>query len=206
MSRLRIALAAVLIVASVFAALLAADVRSWQDGIRAGDAQFLQEPASARWETPTLLPFHFARDLLGIDDQIAFRRAAQTFEDVQALGCGFDNCITANRARADLESTLGDIARGPDRSRDSAAENMIGILAFADSKSTGSTKAADPNEALANFQSAVQLDPANTDAKFNLEWLQRELSATGQREEDTSDAGVGGRGTQGGRGRPNKGY
>ena len=86
MSRLRIALAVVALAAAIFAALLASDLRSWQDGIRNGDARYFQNPASATWDTPTVLPFHLARGVLGISDQIAFRRAAQTFVAVHTLG------------------------------------------------------------------------------------------------------------------------
>jgi hypothetical protein len=206
-SRVRLALAVVALVAAVFAALLASDLRSWRDGIRDGDTEYAQSPASATWNTPTILPFHLARGILGISDQIAFRRAAQTFVPVHALGNGFDNGYSESRARADLEIVLANLARGSDRTRDAAADNMLGILAFADTQTTGAAQPAPVERAVADFQSAVQLDPTNTDAKFNLEWLQRQLVAHGTRTGNTSSSGGAKRGHKGaGGGAPGRGY
>ncbi len=133
-SRWRIALAAVAIAAAVFAALLASDLRSWQDGLRDGDARFAQQPAAATWDPSTLLPFDLARGILGISDQVAFRRAAQSFVAVNALGNGFDNGFSEARARADVEVVLTTLARSSNRARDSLADNLLGILAFSDSQ------------------------------------------------------------------------
>jgi hypothetical protein len=206
MSRLRIGIAVLALVAAVFAALLAADLRSWHDGVSNGDTEYAQSPASAAWSTPTLLPFHLARGILGISDQIAFRRAAQKFVAVHALGCGYDNCYSEGRARADLETILTNLGRGADPARDARADNLLGILAYADTRSTGATKAAPVDRAVADFQSAVQLDPANTDAKFNLEWVQRSLVTHGSRAGSSSGNGSKNGHNGAGGGTPGKGY
>lgn len=207
MSRLRLALAAIALAAAVFAALLAADLRSWRDGVGAGDTQYEQTPALAAWTTPTVLPFHLARGILGISDQIAYRRAAQTFVAVHALGNGFDNGYSESRARADLEIVLSNLARGTDHARDSAADNLLGILAYSDTQTRGAAQPAPVDRAVADFQSAVQLDPSSADAKFNLEWLQRDLVAHGTRAGNTSSSGGSKRGHKGaGGGAPGKGY
>jgi hypothetical protein len=207
MSRVRIGLAAVALLAAVFAALLAADLRSWADGIRNGDTQYAESPASAAWSTPTVLPFHLARGILGISDQIAFRQAAQSFVPVHVLGNGFDNGYSESRARADLELVLAGLSRGRDRARAATADNMLGILAYADTQATGSAQPAPVDRAVADFQAAVQLDPANTDAKFNLEWLQRQLVVHGTRSGNASSAGGAKRGRKGaGGGTPGRGY
>jgi hypothetical protein len=207
MSRVRISLAAVALVAAVFAALLASDLRSWADGIRNGDAQYAESPASATWSTPTVLPSQVARAILGISDQIAFRQAAQRFVPVHLLGNGFDNGYSESRARADLELVLAGLSRGPDRARAATADNLLGILAYADTQTTGSAQPAPVDRAVADFQAAVQLDPANTDAKFNLEWLQRQLVAHGTRSGNASSAGGAKRGRKGaGGGTPGRGY
>jgi hypothetical protein len=207
MSRTRVALAAVALVAAVFAALLASDLRSWQNGVRDGDAEYAQSPATASWKTSTILPFHFARGILGISDQLAFRRAARTFVPVHSLGNGFDNGYSESRERADLEIILANLARGDDDVRDSAADNMLGILAYADTRTTGSAQPAPVERAVADFQAAVQLDPSNTDAKFNLEWLQRALVPHGTRTGNTSSTGGAKSGHKGaGGGSPGRGY
>ena len=206
-SRLRIALAVVALTTAVFAALLASDLRSWQDGVRSGDARYSQNPASATWTAPTLLPSNLARGILEISDQLALRRAAQTFVAVHALGNGFDNGYSESRACADVEVVLARIARGQNHARDSVADNLLGILAYSDSQTRGATKPAPVDRAVAGFQSAVQRDPSNADAKFNLEWLQRQLVAHGVRAGSTASEGGAKHGRKGaGGGAPGKGY
>jgi hypothetical protein len=207
MGYLRVAIAAVAIVLAVFAAMLASDLRSWDNGIRNGDARYVQSPPSATWKAPVLLPFDLADGILGISDQVAFRHAAQAFVPVHLLGCGFDNCYTESRARADLETTLTGLARGPNRARNAEADNMLGILAFADSQTRGAAQAAPVDRAVADFQSAVQLDPSNAGAKYNLEWLHRQLVAHGSRAGPSNSQSPGKVGHKGAGGEvPGKGY
>jgi hypothetical protein len=206
-SRARVAIAVLALVAAIVAALLASDLRSWQSSMRNGDAEFTQNPTTATWEASTILPFHLARNILGLSDQIAFRRAARTFVPVHSLGSGFDNGYSETRERADLELILAGLSRGSDRVRDSAADNMLGILAWADTQTSGSAQPAPVERVEADFQAAVQLDPSNTDAKFNLEWLERQLVARGSRSGATSSTGGAKQGHKGaGGGAPGRGY
>ena len=71
--------------------------------------------------------------------------------------------------------------RSGDRRRGSEAANLLGILAFADSRPSGPTAPAPVDQSVADFQAAVRLDPGNEDAKFNLELLLRQLVAKGIR-------------------------
>jgi hypothetical protein len=169
--------------------LLAADLRSWQRAVRSGDAIFAQRPAAAGWDASTILPAGFSRDVLAVSDQLAFRRAAQAFVGVQKAGLGVDNGFSESQQRAALEVTLTNLARSSDRQRNAAADNLLGILAFSDSQQTGASAPAPVERSVADFQSAVLLDPVNADAKFNLEWLLQQLVARGTR------AGNGGQGT-----------
>ena len=131
MSKTRLAIAAVALVAAVFLALLASDLRSWRDGVRSGDALFDQNPASATWQTPTVLPLDPARRILGISDQIEHRRGGAVLRPRALARAGASTTAReASRARADLEVTLAEVARGPDRERNSAANNLLGILAY----------------------------------------------------------------------------
>ena len=177
----RIVALAVLAAAGVVAALLAADLRSWQTAVRSGDATFADDPASASWHVSTLLPFDPALHILGLADQLALRRAAQQFVPVATAGNGLDNGFSESQARGALEEVLTRLGAGPSRERDSEAENLLGILAFLDTKQHGPNAPAPVERSVADFQSAVQLDPADDDAKFNLELLLRELLARGVR-------------------------
>jgi hypothetical protein len=52
---------------------------------------------------------------------------------------------------------------------------LLGVLAFIDSRPAAGNTPAPIERAVAEFQSAVRADPANGDAKFNLELLLRLL-------------------------------
>jgi hypothetical protein len=203
----RVALALILLLLGVFAILLATDMRNWRNTFDSGDTAYAQLPSSAQWSTATSLPFSLAEKILGVQQQLSFRLAAQSFVALHAAGNGVDNGYSESRARGGLEATLLQLAQGHNAVLDSQAENLLGILAFADSQQNGSSGPAPVDRSVADFQAAVQLDPGNEDAKFNLEWLLRELEAKGERAGATS-AGVGPtKGHQGANGgTPGRGY
>jgi hypothetical protein len=202
----RIAIAGVLLVVAVAAALLAADVRNWQTTIRTGDLRFTQNPGYATWTATPLLPGDPARALLGIDNQVGFRNAVKTFVTVSAEGLGFDNGYSESRDRAAVEGVLTNLASGPNKQRDSVADNLLGILAYTDSKQTGPYAPSPVERSESDFRSAVSLDPTNEDAKFNLEWLMRQLLAKGSRSGDSGSTGNDHKGHNGGGGTAGKGY
>lgn len=206
MRPVRVAIAAILLLLAVAAALLAADVRNWQTAVRTGDLRFTQSPGYAEWTTSSLLPGDPARKLLGIGNQIAFRNAVKTFVTVAAAGEGFDNGYSESRERAAAEAVLTNLAAGPDKERDSEADNLLGILAYTDSKQTGPYAPTPVERSESDFRSAVSLDPTNDDAKFNLEWLMRQLLAKGSRNGQSGGTGNAHKGHNGGGGTAGKGY
>jgi hypothetical protein len=207
MRPVRVVLAVVAIALAVVLALLASDLRSWQRTIRDGDLRFTQNPAVASWNAQTVLPASVSRGILGIGDQLDYRAAARRFTVVDALGCGFDNCFTEGRARGNLEVTLTNLTRTGNPKRDSAANNLLGILAYTDSRSTGASTPAPVDRAVSDFTTAVELDPANEYAKFNLEWLLEQLKARGIRPGGSAGTGTSAQGHKGAAGSPpGKGY
>ncbi len=207
MRPLRIVLAVIVLAVAVLIALLASDLRSWQRTVRDGDLRFTQNPALATWNASTVLPASFSRGILGLGDQLAYRRAARRFTTVDALGNGFDNGYLEGRARGNLEVTLTNLARSGNPMRDSAANNLLGILAYTDSRSTGASTPAPVDRAVSDFVAAAELDPSNEYAKFNLEWLLEQLRARGVRPGGTSGTGTSSNGHKGAAGSPpGKGY
>jgi len=203
----RVALALVLLAVGAFAALLAADVRSWTAGIAAGDTRFSQAPRSAQWSAATVLPFDPARGILDLSGELAFRRAVRSFVGAASLGNGFDNGYSESRTRAAVETTLAKVAQTSDGRRASQAENLLGILAFSDSRRRGPSAPAPIDRSLAAFQASVRLDPADEEAKFNLEWLLQELAAKGTRTGSNNSSGGPSNGHRGaGGGLPGRGY
>ena len=203
----RLALVVALVVLAAFAALLAHDLRAWRSGMDAGDLTFAQSPRSASWRSPTLLPGDPAKSILDLSAQLSFRAAARSFTAVVKLGNGFDNGFSEGRQRSALEAKLDRLSRGPDGRIDSEAENLLGVLAFADSQQHGPNGPTPIERSLAAFQAAVRLDPLNEDAKRNLEWLNQQLVAKGSRLGSNGSSGGPGKGRRGaGGGVPGRGY
>jgi hypothetical protein len=203
----RLVAALVLLGVAALLALLAADVLGWRDAVARGDRQFAAAPASASWQASPLLPGDPARSLLGLALPLRFRAALERFVAVEAAGTGYDNGLSEARSRGELEAELGRLARAGDRTLASAADNLLGILAYADATPTGPVGAAPIDESVADFQAAVRLDPANAEAKFNLELLLHQLIAHGVRPGASPGAGGPARGHRGsGGGLPGRGY
>jgi hypothetical protein len=203
----RAAVAVVLLAAAVVAGLLATDLSSWRTAVARGDAQFAHSPERANWNAATVVPFHVARDILRISDQLALRAAARQFVHLRSLGNGIDNGYSESLQRGALEATLTTLAAGPDHARDSDAELMLGILAFADTRQHGAGAPAPVDQAVADFQSAVTENPANTDAKYDLELLLRYLVAKGTRTGSNNTSAGPAKGHRGaGGGQPGTGY
>jgi hypothetical protein len=57
--------------------------------------------------------------------------------------------------------TLTNLARSGNPERDSAANNMLGILAYTDSRPTGLGTPPPVDRAVSDFVAAVELDPTN---------------------------------------------
>jgi hypothetical protein len=201
-SRLVLA-AAALAVAALFA-LLAADVRTWRETLRADDLGFRLDAGPAPgWDTETLLPSGLSRRLLGVDDDRALRRAMAAFRAAHRARDSF----VRRHARGEAEAALaGAAADGGAPWQASQASDLLGVLAFADA-TTGRRRAAPVERSLAAFQNAVRLDPANGAAKYNLELLLRLLEARGERTGPNPAPGPRGGGQRGaGSGTPGRGY
>jgi hypothetical protein len=207
MNHWRAALCLLLLAAAVAASLLAADLRSWRQAMQAGDVSYAVAPAGAGWSASTILPFDPALHVLDLSQQLRLRRAARSFAAVAAAGNGVDNGYSESQARGALEGVLTDIARTSNGAQASAAETMLGILAFADSQQRGPNAAAPVERSVAAFQAAAQLDPANEAAKYNLELLLHELIAKGERPGANASNGGPARGHRGAAGGvPGRGY
>ena len=169
-----------LVLAAVLA-LLANDLRSWRDALREGDARYLASPASeGLWEVDTALPSGASRRLLGLDDDLAYRAAVRMFRLGRTRDPAFGReILPAYRAHA--ETQLSEIARADrDRTRRSAALNLVGILTLSRLRSDPARADGILRESLSAFRTAIEIDSANTDAKANLELVLR-LRADRQR-------------------------
>jgi hypothetical protein len=166
--RLLLVAAAVLcLCGAAFAALLATDVGSWQSAFRSADAR-------ASVAVPTAdetLPFHLARDVLGLGDDLAFRHALVLFHRGYTGIPSADQSTQGTEARAEAEASLERVVREEgDGSRASEAADLLGVLELVDaSGGSNSGSGGSVDRAIVELQNAVRLDSSNGDAKANLE-------------------------------------
>jgi hypothetical protein len=169
---------------AAFLVLLAADVWRWGDAIAADDVRYREVPSSADlWKPGALVPLAVARNTLALDDDLAFRRAVRSMrlgelEDTRS----FDTDVLIHRAEA--QSQLEAIAAGAgDPGRRSRAMALLGVTLLATPVSTTEEQRAALKTAIKHLRTAIELDPDNDDAKFNLEFALRQrgvgLSASG---------------------------
>ena len=160
-------------VLAVVLALFARDVGRWPQAIRSGDvaAAGPARPAGVSWTVDETLPFSPARQALGVGDDLAFRRAVLRFRLAYTRDLQLARTSGAGQARIRAETALAREIRGDsDRRRASAASNLLGILALVDA-ATAPAGNVPIDRSVFEFQDAVRLDPANEQAKTNLELL-----------------------------------
>jgi hypothetical protein len=196
----------VLAAAGVLALLLAVDVRQRQKSFRDDDVAFRSAPAARLWRPPELFPFGAAKALLGVRDDLAFRRALQTLRFARPHQLVFSSPpVLALRAQAQLQ--LARIAQSDgDSARRSAAENLLGGLSFAAAADDPDSEASLLENAVAGFRAAIADDEANADAKYNLELALSRLRAAQSSSIPRSSIGNASSGRGAGVGRAGSGY
>lgn len=172
---------AVLVVLATLAALVARDAAAVQRGFEGSDLAFKASPAAEKlWKLDTRLPY--ATRALGVEDDLLYRRALRAFAvDARRADNPYDFSRPAFRAEA--QANLGQVERSSDLAPAlrSKAASLQGVLTFDEA-------AADPvngptliRRALGDFERAVRIDPANEEAKYNLEFLLRVLDPSAAR-------------------------
>jgi hypothetical protein len=204
MSRLRLAMAGLAAVLAVGAVLLASDVRSWDERLRESDSRLEEAPGATRWEGDAAFPADPARWLLGLDDDLALRRAIRAYLIAERTPRALDGGLQRTQARSAAEAALSDVAAGGASRNASLAENLFGVLVHRTGRvADGSTG---EERSITAFETAVRLDPGNADAKYNLELLLQRTRATGAREGAGTGSASRGTARGAGAGTPGRGY
>ena len=192
-NRLRLGVAVAALLLALVLALLARDIRRWEQSLAAGDRSFQVTPGTdGRWEPEGRQLGGAARAVLGIDDDLTLREAAQLFHRSRPRE------VEARTTRDLAEATAAQVGfaevQGSDSSRAlrSIAANQIGILAFADVLSNTDQAAARSQKAAQKFVEAIRLDPSNRQAMANLELLLTLLRASDPRVDPEGDLSRGG--------------
>lgn len=194
--------------AAALAFLLALDVAALRAALRADDVRYRVDPSARLWSPRELVPAGSARAVLGVADDLRFRRAlrAVRLSHPETPGLSDPSYVVH---RSDATAWLSDVLlHDSDRARRSAAANLLGVLSFADAIADYTNRERLLSAAAGRFRQAIALDPSNDDAKYNLELtLSRsrglELTEAG----GGTDPSPGGRGAKGaGAGDPGSGY
>lgn len=200
-STLRIVLALVLVALAVAAALLAADVRSWQRTFASDDIR-----TGATWDASPRVPGDMAARLLGVRDDVRVRRAIRLFEQSVSTRARLDDALSVTGSRARAELALAAQARGRG-ARAAQAATLLGVLAFGDFSRGGGRDPSQAETAQGDFEAAVRADPGNDTAAYDLELLLRSLAVTGTRTGPNGNGAAGSTGHNGaGNGTPGHGY
>jgi hypothetical protein len=181
-------LAALALGVAVVLSLLAVDVLHRESSFAAGDARYAAGP-SARdlWHASEALPFGAARTVLGVDDDLEYRRALLIFERARPrvnILTQFD--LPPARAQAEAEVSAA-ASHEQDPVRKSQLVNLLGALALARAAADTPQSPSILQESAGIFRSAIALDPNNEDAKANLELVLRVRQD--QRREERSNSG-----------------
>lgn len=197
--------AAVLAVpAAVALAVLGVDVLRVPHQIEFDDVRFEAAPRVQRplWDDVDLLPGSPATRLLGAGDDLASRRTQALYARIDPFKMG-DPEQDALRGRVQLEATLRSRESGEPEWR-SRHLNLFGVLTMSRFSTSGPEQQQIIARGIGAFQSAIEVDPTNLDAKRNLEILLRRPEAASLPPNAPSQGGAQGRVS--GQGRSGGGY
>jgi hypothetical protein len=210
LNRLGLAAAALLcLVLATGFAVVAVDVARWRDALPLGDVRYRVTPEEPNlWTPSTIAPARLSGAVLGVRDDVEFRRALRALRVAQLEDSTVsdpDVALARNEAQARLEA----IASGEDeRARRSRAAGLLGVLGLARLTSETQDPTALLESIVFNLKLAIALDPGNDEAKFNLELaLQRARGVQITESGGGADPTPGGAGAKGaGAGDPGTGY
>jgi hypothetical protein len=171
---------AILLVLALVAALVARDAAAIRHGMERGDLAFEAVPAAEKlWRFDTALPY--ADEAFGIEDDLIYRRALRTFAvDDRRRQNPYDFSRPAFRAEA--QARLANAERsGLSAARRSKLATLAGALSFDEAVSDPVNGPNLIRQSVAHFQRAVRIDPTNTEAKYDLEFLLRVLAPGAER-------------------------
>ncbi len=205
MSRRRLLLAAavaLVLVAAAFLAALAVAVFADERSLAATDVGLSRPGASSRAvDRPGGPLAGTAGTLLGTGDDWKYREALGLFADLELQPPGAPEGEVS--AHGQVEALLSEVADDTaDPQRAAAAANLAGVLYVQDAELDRTARSRFLQLGLESFREAVRLDPANGEAKLNLELLVRLLatSAVGGGDDSGSQGSTGAGSSPGGSG------
>jgi hypothetical protein len=169
-----------LVALAVLTAGLAIDLLRSDRHLEASDVKFTTRiDRSVAWTPDTLLPAAVSKGLLGLGDDIRYRRAVQRFWLSEPRAPLQQFADVTRRAGAERE--LAELSEGSGKAAHrSLLATMRGGLLLEEARNTPSQREVFVRRAIEQFQLALTLDPSNDDAVHDLELSLKLLRQTGQ--------------------------
>lgn len=191
--------------------LVALDVSRSRAALAAGDVEYRIAPEEPElWTASTAVPFDVAESLLSTSDDVQVRRALRAvrvarLDDPSVSVSDPRVALLRNAAIARLDALVAGDGSDEEKSR---AAGLLGVIGLARLATETQDRVALLSATVANLQLAIELDPSNDEAKYNLELvLQRSRGiqlTEGAGGQNPSPGGTGSSGA--GAGDPGSGY
>jgi hypothetical protein len=175
---LRLAAAALALVIAVAAILLAHDIRSWRNTLRADAIRYAVSPtAQQQWTAPTYLPSSLSARLLGVSPDRRWLSALRFYALAEAVDLSQGLDPSTERLLDTTQRNLAVLAQERDPARAAQAYQLLGAVLFTDAKLNYVNDLAIYSASISAMQNAVREDPGNKRAAANLELLLRQFEA-----------------------------
>lgn len=180
--QIRALVAVLLLGAGLLLAVAAVDALRWRGLVEREDVTF--DRAHGRpglWRPDTLLPGDPVERMIGVRDDIAFRRALQRWVLARPAQQPRNQHDLALRADADAQLAFVADAGASAETRSRAA-TLRGVLALEEARSSGPRGGAAIERSLDHFREAIRLDGTNSQAKYDLELVLRLAQSSAQQQ------------------------
>ena len=166
---------------SLFLVLLAIDVVRSHEALASGDEAYTSSPKEGGlWKPGALGASTLSRKVLGVDDDLRFRQAVRALR-LSQRDKPTDSSPDAILRRAKAQKLLQQVSdNDPDPRRRSRALSLLSVLMLSTPAADQEERATTQRIALANLQKAIETDPANDEAKYNLEVVLRRRAGVQQ--------------------------
>lgn len=163
-------------------AVAAVDALRWRGDIERDDVTFSRAHGRTElWQPATLLPGDPVERMIGVRDDVAYRRALRLWVLARPAQEPRNQHDLALRAEADaqLAFVAGTGASAETRSR---VATLRGVLALEEARTSGPRGAAAIERSLEQFREAIRLDGTNSQATYDLELVLRLAQSSAQQQ------------------------
>jgi len=177
-----------LLLGAVVLTLLAADLLRWDRQVERADAAYVSGAGTAeRWQPGTSLPAGVSESLLGLGDDLRYRRALQRFwaSGPRAPIREFEDVTRRSAVEREVARVADD---DPDPVRRAQLLVLRGALLLEEARNSPVQREVFARRAIDHFKQAATLDPTSPDAIYDLELALKLLRRSGAAQGEGGDA------------------